>query len=122
MIGAAVRRYCGRRKGAVSALLVVWAACAHTPDLPLRPDLAPPLLIALTRMTGFLLPNAPALKLDNADFSSDPANEAAMDRDPWIEQGGAPAKTAAGLVEGMHAIWRDVDRLTMPVFAIHGEA
>ncbi len=83
---------------------------------------APPLLVAATRMTGFLLPKAPALSLDNKDFSSDPANAAVMDSDPLISQPAAPASTAAGLVEGMRAIWADTDALTMPVLAMHGTA
>jgi alpha-beta hydrolase superfamily lysophospholipase len=81
---------------------------------------APPLLIAATRMTAVLNPRAPALKLPNRDFSSDPAGAAAMDKDELISQGAAPARTAAGLVDGMRAIWADVDRLTMPLLALHG--
>ena len=42
---------------------------------------APPLLLAVTRMSGALMPGFPALKLDNHDFSSDPAAAAAMDKD-----------------------------------------
>ncbi len=83
---------------------------------------ASPLLIAATRMSGSLTPSLPALKLDNHDFSSDPGNAAAMDRDELISQPPAPARTAAGLVNGMHEIWRDVDRLTMPLLAMHGTA
>jgi alpha-beta hydrolase superfamily lysophospholipase len=83
---------------------------------------APPLLIAATRLTAFLAPRAPALALDNKNFSSDPANVAAMDRDPLISQPPAPARTAAGLVEGMRAIWANADRLTMPLLAMHGTA
>jgi alpha-beta hydrolase superfamily lysophospholipase len=83
---------------------------------------APPLLIAATRMSGFLTPQFPAFKLDNGDFSSDPANEAAMDRDEWISNPPAPAKTAAGLVAGMSEIWNDLDQLTMPLLAMHGTA
>jgi len=81
---------------------------------------APPLLIAATRMTGFTMPNFAALKLPNEDFSSDPAIPAAMDNDEFIEQSAGPAKTAAGLVDGMRAIWADIDRLTMPLLALHG--
>ncbi|HTR51503.1 MAG TPA: lysophospholipase [Kofleriaceae bacterium] len=83
---------------------------------------APPLLIAATRMSGFLTPHFPAFKLDDRDFSSDPANADAMAKDPLVSDPPAPASTAAGLVEGMHEIWRDVDRLTMPVLAMHGTA
>ncbi len=83
---------------------------------------APPLLVAITRMSGALTPMAPALSLDHHDFSRDPALPGAMDHDEWIEQGAAPARTAAGLIEGMHQIWEGADALTMPVLALHGSA
>jgi len=81
---------------------------------------APPLLIALTRMSGVLSPKFPALKLRNADFSSDPAVVKAMDDDPLISQPPAPARTAKGLVDGIEAIWTGIDQLTMPLLALHG--
>jgi alpha-beta hydrolase superfamily lysophospholipase len=83
---------------------------------------APPLLVVATAIAGALLPGAAALKLDNHDFSSDPANAAVMDKDVLIEQGPGPARTAAGLVDGMRLIWQDADLLTMPVLAMHGTA
>jgi alpha-beta hydrolase superfamily lysophospholipase len=83
---------------------------------------APPLLIAATRMTGALLPRVPALDLKNGDFSSDPAAKAAMDRDELISQPPAPARTAAGLIDGIEWIWTDIDQLTMPLLALHGTA
>ena len=81
---------------------------------------APPLLIAATRLIAAMNPRAPALKLPNRDFSSDPAVAAAMDKDEYISQPPGPARTAAGLIDGMHAIWADVDQLTMPLLALHG--
>ena len=81
---------------------------------------ASPLLVAATRMSGFLTPKFPAFKLPNDKFSSDPAAEKQMDNDPLISQPPAPAKTAAGLVAGMHEIWDHVDNLTMPILALHG--
>jgi alpha-beta hydrolase superfamily lysophospholipase len=81
---------------------------------------APPLLIAATRMTGALMPKFPALKLDYGDFSSRPEARGEIDKDELISQPPAPARTAAGLVDGMRVIWRDADSLTMPVLALHG--
>jgi acylglycerol lipase len=83
---------------------------------------APPLLVAATRLIAAMNPRAPALKLPNHDFSSDPAVAAAMDTDEYISQPPGPARTAAGLVDGMRAIWADVDQLTMPLLALHGTA
>jgi hypothetical protein len=45
-----------------------------------------------------------------------------MARDPLISQPPGPASTAAGLVEGIHQIWTHIDRLTMPLLALHGTA
>jgi acylglycerol lipase len=83
---------------------------------------APPLLIAATRLIATLNPRAPALKLPNRDFSSDPAAASTMDKDELISQPPGPARTAAGLVDGMRAIWADIDRLTMPLLVLHGTA
>jgi len=83
---------------------------------------APPILVGATTMAGVLTPDTPALVLDNREFSSDPANAVAMDHDPLISQPPGPAKTVAGLVDGIHEIWRDVDQLTMPLLALHGSA
>ncbi|MBV8759472.1 MAG: lysophospholipase [Deltaproteobacteria bacterium] len=83
---------------------------------------APPLLLAATRMSGALMPQFPALKLDNHSFSSDPAAGAAMDRDPLVSQPPAPAKTAAGLVDGIGWIWMELPKLQMPLLALHGTA
>jgi alpha-beta hydrolase superfamily lysophospholipase len=81
---------------------------------------APPLQIAGAVMAGVLSPKFPALKLDNKDFSSDPASAPAMDKDDLISQPPAPASTAAGLIAGIRAIWEGADALTMPVLAMHG--
>ncbi|HEX5059223.1 MAG TPA: alpha/beta hydrolase [Kofleriaceae bacterium] len=83
---------------------------------------AAPLLISATRLIAVMNPRAPALKLPNGDFSSDPAAATAMDKDELVSQSPGPARTAAGLVDGMRAIWADVDRLTMPLLALHGTA
>lgn len=83
---------------------------------------APPILLAATAMSGALTPSFPALDLPNKDFSSDPAAETQIAGDPLISQPPAPARTAAGLVDGIRQIWAEADRLTMPVMAMHGTA
>jgi acylglycerol lipase len=109
--------------GAIAAL----TAERHSPKLaglilsgPALAVDAPPLLIAATRMSGALTPSFPAFKLNNKDFSSDPAVVKAMDEDPLISQPPAPAKTAKGLIDGIEAIWTGIDQLTMPLLALHG--
>jgi acylglycerol lipase len=105
------------------------AAERHRPQLaglilsgPALEVAAPALLIPGTRMAAFLLPGAPGLAFDNRDFSSDPETGPAMDADPLISSAIAPAHTAAGLIEGIHAFWDGLDALTMPILALHGTA
>jgi len=113
MGGAIAARTAEVHKPAIAGLVLSGAALAVD---------APPLLIAATRMTAFLLPRAPALDLPNDNFSSVPGSGAAMSKDELVSQPPGPAKTAAGLVDGMRAIWADLDRLTMPILAMHGTA
>jgi acylglycerol lipase len=111
--------------GAIATL----TAERHTPQLaglmlsgPALAVDAPPLQIAGAMMAGTLTPKFPAFKLDNHDFSSDPAVAGQMDNDPLISNPPAPASTAAGLIAGMSAIWDEADKLTMPVLAMHGSS
>nr|HEX4312931.1 alpha/beta hydrolase [Kofleriaceae bacterium] len=111
--------------GAVAAL----TAERHAPKLaglmlsgPALVADAPPLKIAGAMFADAATPDAPALGLDNHDFSSDPAAADAMDKDDLISQPAAPAHTAAGLLRGMAAIWDGVGALTMPLLALHGSA
>ena len=83
---------------------------------------APPILVAITRLTAWLAPRARVLKLPDRDFSSDPAAAAALDADPLVWHPDGQASLAAGLLEGMRAIWGDAGKLTMPVLALHGSA
>lgn len=82
----------------------------------------PAIAVPATRLFGAIGPQLGLLKLPNGDFSSDPKNEAVMDKDPWIEQTPAPAHTAAGLIDGMHKLWKHPERLTMPLLVMHGSA
>lgn len=83
---------------------------------------APPLLLAGIAMIGAVAPSQPALELPNASFSSDPAAADVLAKDPLISQPNAPARTAAGLTDGIRQLWEELDALTMPIFAMHGTA
>ncbi len=80
----------------------------------------PPIGVAGVRLLGVIAPNLGALDLKPEDFSSDPAVVAAMKKDPLVELGPNPARTAAGLAAGAASFWAHIDRLTMPVLALHG--
>jgi acylglycerol lipase len=101
----------------VGGPLVIEGLILSAPALALD---AAPLLLAATRMAGALTPGAKALDLPNEDFSSDPAVEKAMAADPLIEQGPGPARTAAGLIEGMRELWERTGELDFSILALHG--
>lgn len=79
-----------------------------------------PLTVPLTRQSGSLTPSLPFFRLDDEDFSSDPEIVAAMGKDPFIYHRGAPVGTAAALIGATERIWAGVDRLTLPILALHG--
>ena len=45
-----------------------------------------------------------------------------MVKDPLVEQGAGPARTAAGLADATARIFEHIDRFTLPILALHGTA
>jgi acylglycerol lipase len=82
----------------------------------------PPMLVAAVRMFGVIAPSLGVMTLDPASFSSDPAVGKAMVKDPLVEQGAGPARTAAGLADATSRIFAHIDRFTLPILALHGTA
>lgn len=82
----------------------------------------PPIAVAAARLAGVLTPGFGALKLDPHAFSSDRAAGDRLARDPLVEHGPGPARTAAGLAAATADIWAGLDRLTLPILALHGTA
>ncbi len=110
------------------AIVILWAerhrdalAGLITSAPAIRIDL-PPFMAAATLLAGTLTPNLGQLAPDNSKFSSDPAVEADMGRDPLIYQPPGPVATAAQLVGGIERVWAGVDRLTVPLLLLHGRA
>jgi hypothetical protein len=79
-----------------------------------------PFAAAALLVAGRLAPNAGQLAPTNDDFSTDPAVEADMARDPLIFQPPGPAATAMELVGAIETVWANVDHLTMPMLLLHG--
>jgi alpha-beta hydrolase superfamily lysophospholipase len=77
---------------------------------------------ALPGPLGHEIASAPIFKLDNADFSRDPAVVQDMGRDPLIYQPPGPAITALGLVDAMGRIQKHMTSLRVPLLALHGSA
>jgi alpha-beta hydrolase superfamily lysophospholipase len=62
------------------------------------------------------------MKLPNKDFSRDPQVVAAMDKDPYILQKSGPVRTAAQLLKAMDEISSRMEKFTVPVLILHGDA
>ncbi len=73
----------------------------------------PPFVAAAVRLLGVIGPNLGVMTLDAKSFSTDPAVGAAMVKDPLVEQGAGPARTAAGLADATARIFAGIDRLTL---------
>jgi alpha-beta hydrolase superfamily lysophospholipase len=82
----------------------------------------PPLVVASVRMFGVLAPSLGVMKLDPNSFSTDPAVGQAMVKDPLVEQGAGPARTASGLADATAQIFEHIDQFTLPILALHGTA
>ncbi|MEO8554046.1 MAG: lysophospholipase [Kofleriaceae bacterium] len=82
----------------------------------------PPLVVASVKMFGVVAPRLGVMNLDPAAFSTDPSVGEAMVKDPLVEQGAGPARTAAGLADATAEIFAHVDRFTLPILALHGTA
>lgn len=82
----------------------------------------PPFVVASIRVLGVIAPSFGAMKLDPNSFSTDPAVGEAMVKDPLVEQGAGPARTAAGLADATAQIFSHLDRFTLPILALHGTA
>jgi len=111
--------------GAVATLYAI----EHHPELSglilsgaaLRPE-ADAVTRGSAKLFGAVLPTLAVFTLDDAKFSRDPAVVAAMKRDPLIEDGAAPARTAAELIGAIERIRREAFQLTCPLVAMHGTA
>jgi alpha-beta hydrolase superfamily lysophospholipase len=110
--------------GTIAALTVIDRRPANVAGLILSaPALhlgIPPLVVAATRMLGTVAPSLGVLKLDPKAFSTDPRAADKLVNDPLVEQGAGPASTAAGLAAAAAEIWTRLDRLILPILALHG--
>ena len=74
----------------------------------------------ITRLLGRLAPRLPLLRLPFEDFSRDPEVVADLARDPLIEAGPAPARTAAELLRSMAWTLPRLAGVRAPLLALHG--
>ncbi|HTJ93882.1 MAG TPA: lysophospholipase [Pararobbsia sp.] len=79
-------------------------------------------MIALSRIISRWMPNFPAMKIDAALLSRDPAVVEANRNDPLVHHGAVPARTGAEILNAMTRIARGRSALRLPVLVFHGTA
>lgn len=97
----------------LAGLLLSSAALAPGRDVPAW-------MIAASRVMSKIWPNFPAMKIDAALLSRDPAVVAANRNDPLVHHGAIPARTGAELLEAMRRIEAGRAQLRLPVLIWHG--
>lgn len=81
---------------------------------------APGIALSLIKGLSHIAPHAKVLKLHNEDFSRDPEAVRALNSDPLIAGEVQPASTVAALVRADDRLEKSFDRITLPVFIMHG--
>jgi alpha-beta hydrolase superfamily lysophospholipase len=83
---------------------------------------APDFAIAALKGLSHIAPHAHVFKLNNADFSCDPAVVAAMDADPLIAHEVQPTRMVAELARADDRLRKSFEQITLPVLILHGTA
>ena len=83
---------------------------------------APDFALAVLKGLSHLAPHAHVLPLKNADFSRDPAVVEKMNADPLIAHETQPTRTVAEMVRADEILKQSFQKLTLPLFVIHGTA
>ncbi len=81
-----------------------------------------PLLVRLSKVVGAVLPWVPAVRVDEAALSRDPAVAREVRRDPLVPSGNAPARTGAELLRAIELIDARIEYLSLPLLVLHGTA
>ncbi|MEK6425474.1 MAG: lysophospholipase [Burkholderia gladioli] len=79
-------------------------------------------MLAASRFISRVWPRFPALKIDAALLSRDPAVVAANRADPLVHHGAVPARTGAEILAAMARIASGRAALTLPTLVFHGTA
>ena len=113
MGGAIVTTYVLTRKPDLRGLVL------SAPALKPGADVSP-FLIGTAGLFSAIAPGLGLLDLKNEDFSRDPAVVAAMGKDPLIEQGAGPARTASELLNALVEIGKHMEQVKLPFLVMHG--
>ncbi|WP_269506726.1 alpha/beta hydrolase [Burkholderia sp. IMCC1007] len=77
-------------------------------------------MLAMSRIISRTWPTFPAIRIDAALLSRDPAIVAANRADPLVHHGAVPARTGAEILDAMARIERGCGALRTPVLVYHG--
>lgn len=77
-------------------------------------------MLAMSRIISRIWPTFPAIRIDAALLSRDPAIVAANRADPLVHHGAVPARTGAEILDAMARIERGRGALRTPVLVYHG--
>ncbi|MBR7963611.1 lysophospholipase [Burkholderia vietnamiensis] len=77
-------------------------------------------MLAMSRFISRVWPTFPAIRIDAALLSRDPAVVAANRADPLVHHGAVPARTGAEILDAMARIERGRGTLRVPVLVYHG--
>lgn len=80
----------------------------------------PDLVLAVLKGISYLTPHLHVFALNNKDFSRDPAVVESMNNDPLIKGESQPAETAAEMIRADQMLEKCFDRITIPIYIIHG--
>lgn len=83
---------------------------------------APDFALAVLKGVSHVAPHAHVLKLNDEDFSRDPAFVAKMGSDPLVSQLGYASASAAALVRADERLKQDFAAITLPLLILHGTA
>lgn len=81
---------------------------------------APDFLLSVIKGLSRVAPRLPVLRLNNSDFSRDPAVVAEMDADPLIANEVQPMATVAALVKGTERLNAEFGSIQLPLLILHG--
>jgi alpha-beta hydrolase superfamily lysophospholipase len=82
--------------------------------------LMPPLMAAVAKSLGAIVPGLPLLLLDNNGISRDPAVVAAHNADPLVHHGRVPAGVARALLRVGQTMPKRARALHAPLLVVHG--
>jgi acylglycerol lipase len=83
---------------------------------------APAVALAILKAVSHVAPHAHVMKLENENFSRDPAVVAALNADPLIANESQPSETVAELVRAAQLLKKSFRQITLPLLILHGTA